>query len=536
MTSQQPKTNISKVWLVPLLALIIGGWMLYQHISSQGPLITLEINDADGLSAGKTKVKALSVDIGLVETIELSEDYDKAILKVRINNSAAKMLVEDSAFWVVKPRIGRKGISGLGTLLSGAYIELKPGKSEEKADSYLVKENPPLISSDTPGLRLKLSNRANNALSAGAPINFRGFEVGQVETVNYDIETRKTEYGIFIFAPYDALITTNTRFWIKPGMSLDLNAKGVNFEIDSIDSLLNGGITFAVPQGWKPGEPVNEDIEFHLFTSQSAILNNSYENYTELVLLFEQSISGLTAGAPVEFRGVQVGRVREAPYLDPSINSHYSFSGLIPVLIRVEFDRWHSPEDKRPMSYWMENFNEMLSKGLRARIKSGNLITGAKLIDLTIQPESIASEKQYLWAKRHDVKIIPTIKGGFDELEQKVSLLLDKINALNIETTINNANQLLQTTESSMKSLDTFMSDTELQSLPTELKMTLAQTNETLRSYSRDSQLHKDLSQTVRTLEQSLRELQPFLRKISAKPNAIIFDGKAQRDPRLESK
>ncbi|MFO6424363.1 intermembrane transport protein PqiB [Motilimonas sp. KMU-193] len=536
MTSQPSKTSISKVWLVPLLALLIGGWMLYQHISSQGPLITLEISDADGLSAGKTKIKALSVDVGLVESIELSETYDKAILKVRISNNAAKMLVEDSAFWVVKPRIGKEGVSGLGTLLSGAYIELKPGKSNVKVDSFQVRDLPPLISSDTPGLRLKLSNRASKALSVGAPINFRGFEVGRIETVNYDVKTRKTEYSIFIFAPYDALITTNTRFWIKPGMSVDLNAKGVKFELDSLDSLLNGGISFAVPRGWKPGEPATPENEFHLFASKSSILNNSYENYSDFVLLFDQSISGLTAGAPVEFRGVQIGRVRQAPYLDPTINSHYNFNGLIPVLIRIEFDRWRAPEDSRPVSYWEANLDEMLAKGLRARIKSGNLITGAKLIDLTMQPESIASEDQYVWAEENNVKIIPTIKGGFDELEQKVSLLLDKINALNIETTINNANQLLQTTESSMKSINSLVTNEELQSLPEELKLTLAQTNETLRSYSRDSQLHKDLTQTVRTLEQSLRELQPFLRKISTKPNAIIFDGKTQRDPRLESK
>ncbi|MCE2573689.1 intermembrane transport protein PqiB [Motilimonas eburnea] len=536
MATKESNTSISKVWLVPLIALLIGGWMIYQHMSSQGPLITLEITDADGLAAGKTKVKALSVDVGLVESIELNDTYDKAILKVRINNSAAKMLVADSEFWVVKPRIGKDGVSGLGTLLSGAYLELKPGSSELSEDNYKVLDLPPLISSDTPGLRLKLSNRSTKAVSAGAPINFRGFEVGRIETVRYDIESRKTEYGIFIFAPYDALVTTNTRFWIKPGMSLDLTAKGLNFELDSLESLLNGGVTFGVPKGWKAGDAVAENDEFHLFSSHSAILNNSYQNFLEFVLLFDQSIAGLSAGAPVEFRGVQIGRVRQAPYLDPTINAEYNFSGLIPVLIRLEFDRWHSPEDKRPLAFWRKNLDKMLANGLKARLKSGNLLTGAKLVDLTVQPDSIPSPAQAEWAARYDVTIIPTIKGGFDELEQKVSMLLDKINALNIETTINNANQLLKTTESSMKSLDTIMSNDDLQGLPAELSQTLAQTNETLRSYSRDSQIHKDLTQTVRTLEQSLRELQPFLRKISAKPNAIIFDGKTQRDPRLESR
>ena len=527
---------ISKVWLVPLLALFIGAWMVYQHISSQGPLITLEINNAEGLEAGKTKVKSLSVDIGLVEEIELNDDYSKAILRVRIEHHAAKMLVEDSIFWVVKPRIGKSGVSGLGTLLSGAYLELKPGSSKEDADRYTVLETPPLISSDTPGLRLTLSNRASKAISEGAPINYRGFEVGRIETVHYDVETRRTNYDIFIFSPYDGLVTTNTRFWMKPGVSVKMSAKGIDLEMDSLESVLTGGITFGLPSGWEPGESVTTDTKFHLFSNKASILTDSYDHFLEFVLFFDDTIAGLNAGSPVEFKGIQVGRVKEIPYLKIFSNHKYEFQGMIPVLVRIEFDRWRASNDTRDIDHWTGVINKMIDNGLTARLRTGNLLTGAKLIDLSIQEALIRDDEQHQLATELNVKIIPTMKGGFDHLEQKVAQLLDKINSLEIETTIHNANQLLKTTEQSMQSIDQLVANKEVQQLPAELNTTLIQANETLRSYSKDSELHKDLTQTVRTLEQSLRELQPFLRKISNKPNAIIFDGKTQRDPRLETK
>ncbi|WP_434340107.1 intermembrane transport protein PqiB [Motilimonas cestriensis] len=534
MLENKPE-RMSKVWLVPLLALMIGGWMLYQHISSQGSLIHLEISNAEGLEAGKTKVKSLSVEIGLVEAIELSDDYSKAILSVRIDPHAEKMLVEDSVFWVVKPRVGTTGVSGLGTLFSGAYLELKPGSNSKRISKFQVMENPPLISSDTKGLRLRLTNNANKALSDGAPINFRGFEVGRIETVSYDIESRQTQYDIFIFSPYDALITSNTRFWMKPGVSLNLDAKGIQFEMDSLESVITGGITFGLPAGWEPGETISENSQFYLFTDEATILTESYDNYIEYVLFFDESIAGLNVGSPVQFKGIQVGQVKEIPYLKLAPNYQYEFQDMIPVLIRIELDRWRTTNNGN-VEYWHKVIDRMLNRGLHARLKTANLLTGARLIDLSVQEDAISDPNQLKLAQQLKVKIIPTMKGGFDQLEQKVSQLLDKINNLEIETTIHNANALLKTTEQSMRAIDQMMTNEETQSLPKEFNNTLVQANETLRSYSKDSQLHKDLSQTVRALEQSLRELQPFLRKISAKPNAIIFDGKRQRDPRLENK
>ncbi|MCE2595899.1 intermembrane transport protein PqiB [Motilimonas cestriensis] len=534
MLENQPE-RISKVWLVPVLALMIGAWMLYQHISSQGPLIRLEISNAEGLEAGKTKVKSLSVEIGVVEDIELSDDYSKAILSVRIDPHADKMLVEDSVFWVVKPRVGKTGVSGLGTLFSGAYLELKPGSSNKKVSKFQVMENPPLISSDTQGLRLRLTNNASKALSDGAPINFRGFEVGRIETVSYDIESRQTQYDIFIFSPYDALVTSNTRFWMKPGVSLSLDAKGIQFEMDSLESVITGGITFGLPTGWEPGERITQNSQFYLFTDEATILTESYDNYLEYVLFFDESIAGLNVGSPVQFKGIQVGQVKEIPYLKLAPNYQYEFQDMIPVLIRIEFDRWRTANNG-DVEYWSKVIDRMLNRGLHARLKTANLLTGARLIDLTVQEDAVNDPDQLKLAQQLKVKIIPTMKGGFDQLEQKVSQLLDKINNLEIETTIHNANALLKTTEQSMRAIDQIMTNEDTQGLPKEFNNTLAQANETLRSYSKDSQLHKDLSQTVRALEQSLRELQPFLRKISAKPNAIIFDGKTQRDPRLENK
>lgn len=527
--------RMSKVWLVPILALVIGCWMIYQHISSQGPLVTLIINNAEGLEAGKTKVKSLSVDIGVIESIQLSEDFTKAILKARINNNAADMIVEDAQFWVVKPRIGTGGVSGLSTLLSGSYLEVKPGVSKKEHRHFEVLENTPLIGPEVPGIKLELFSKANKALSVGSSINFRGFKVGQIETVNYNVDTRTIKYGIFVHAPYNSLITQNTRFWVKPGFEVSLDAKGIKMEMESIESLISGGITFGVPEGWKAGDIITEPRKFELYVDKSAVLTESYESFLEYVLFFDESVAGLVEGAAVEYKGIQVGRVRAIPYMDFSKDHSYEFHGMIPVLVRIEFDRWRLPNDGRGFDYWLQVFNKLRDEGLRARIKTGNLLTGAKLIDISVVENALPDPEQEALAKQYDLQTILTVKGGFDQLEQKVSLMLDKINNLQIEATINNANQLLANTDATMQSMNKLVSSNQTQQIPAELTAAIQQANVTLRSYSKDSQIHKDLTQTIRALEQTLRELQPFIRKVSAKPNAIIFDGPKKRDPRLEN-
>lgn len=173
-------SSAAAIWMVPLLALFIGAWMLFQHWYSQGPSFTLTVATAEGIVAGKTVIRSREVEVGRIEAVELSDDYSHAVLKARLTNAAAGMLKKDSQFWVVKPRVGREGVSGLGTLLSGAYIGLA-GKKGKARGEYAMLDKPPLASVDAKGLRLSLSSRDARALGIGSPISYQGFTIGQIE-------------------------------------------------------------------------------------------------------------------------------------------------------------------------------------------------------------------------------------------------------------------------------------------------------------------------------------------------------------------
>ena len=238
------KEQFSSIWLIPLIALLIGGWMVYQHWSTQGPVVTLNFATATGIEAGKTRVKALSVDIGKVESVELNRARDGVVVKARLSKSAEPLLNTDSQFWVVRPRIGTEGISGLDTLLSGAYIQLEPGNSKEITYRFSGLESAPVTPPNTPGLRLTLMNDSGGTLYVGDPISYRGFNVGRVEATEFDAETRTGRYQVFINAPFDKLVNSNSRFWSSSGINLDLSAEGVQLQTDSLATLLSGGVSF----------------------------------------------------------------------------------------------------------------------------------------------------------------------------------------------------------------------------------------------------------------------------------------------------
>jgi paraquat-inducible protein B len=232
--------KFSKVWLVPIVALVIGLWMTYSHYAGQGPIIEITFVSGEGIQAGTTKVRRKNVEIGAVLDLRLSEDAEKVVLSVRIYDHAKQLLREDSQFWVVRPRVGAGGISGLSTLLSGAYIELSPGSEEDLASSFEGLETPPVTPLGTPGLHVTLDSVGNQALREGEPILFHGNEVGTIEYVYFNNQKRRTYYNAFIAAPYDQLVTENTRFWFSSGLSVDLSADGIRFDMASLPTVLAG--------------------------------------------------------------------------------------------------------------------------------------------------------------------------------------------------------------------------------------------------------------------------------------------------------
>jgi paraquat-inducible protein B len=505
---------------------------MFYHFSHQGPEVTLITYSAEGVEAGKTKIKSRSVDIGVVESVTLDANFSRVIIKARLNPEMEGLLRSDSAFWIVKPTIGRDGVTGLGTLLSGAYIELQPGVAKKEHFEFTLLDTPPLASPDAKGKRIILTSDKAGQLNAGDPVLFRGYRVGSVETSNFDMDKRDMRYQLFINAPYDKLISTNVRFWKDSGIAFDMSSQGVHVSMGSVATLLTGGVSFDVPEGWVPGEGVKENAEFELFDNPTSIQDSLYTKYQDFVLFFSDSVRGLQPGAPVEFRGIRLGTVAQVPFYTAGLDQSLDNNFRIPVLIHIEPERFSKDVGK---DFNLKNeLNLAMKNGLRASLKSGNLLTGALYIDLDFIPDVPEYKGPYVIA---GYKIIPTHSGGLAQIQQKVIAVLDKINNMPIEPMLKQTTQtlaegqkLVQEANVMFTQLNKLLSSKEFQNLPTDMQKSLQEMNKTMQGFQPGSPAYNKMVDDMQRLDQVLREVQPLLRTLNNKSNALVFEAEPSKD------
>lgn len=569
----------SPIWIVPVVAVLIGSWMLYHTFKNQGPTVTLLASNAEGIISGKTQIKSRSVDVGKVVSVELSQDLKQVVIRARMNPGTDNLLNDESQLWVVKPTIGRGGVSGLNTLLSGAYIELQPGKGDSGKYFYELLETPPIAPPDAPGVRIYLSSSDAAALAVGDPILYRGYDVGTVERSEFDMQKRNMRYQLFIRAPYDALVTENIRFWKASGMALDMSAEGVRVEMASMATLLGGGVTFDVLDGWPTGDKVADNANFQLFENRKSIQDGLYNEYLEYLLFFDESIRGLTAGAPVEYRGVRIGTVASVPYFFKMKNPlQVAFNKGIPVLIRIESGRLY---DNLTLPQLRAELDQAVSLGLRAVLKTGNLLTGGLYIDLNQQnaatntseaPTGVSAQSASTVTTVSTVstapaaevstepaaaiaspllpeplpefagyRILPTSRSGLGHIEQKVLQALDKINNLPVEqvladssATLTATRELMQQSQSLVQSLDALVKADTTQQLPAEVNKSLADLRKTLAGLSPGSPVYERINSNLQAMDKVLRDLQPVVQTLNQQSNALIISADPAADPEPE--
>jgi len=531
------QTSLSPVWIVPIVALLIGVWLVYDNLSSRGPQITLEIADAEGIVAGTTLIRLLNVEVGRVEQVSLSADLSHTLIRVRMSPDTERMLAEDSRFWVVKPRIGREGISGLGTVLSGVYIQLQPGESPRNARNFKMLSQPPPSSSSASGLRIQLLSDLGSSLRVGDPVSYQGFTVGRVEEANFDTLSRQMLHRLFIESPYDELITDRARFWRASGIDLRLDSQGVRIGIDSLEALLVGGVTFGYLEDDQGGPRVVPDSSFNLYPDQESALEASFYQFLEYVLLLDSTVRGLAPGAPVEYRGIRVGTVVSVPWNfsvpDPGVEQQFA----IPVLVRIEpqrFDRDGSDQEPS-LEEWRERFEALFAEGLRATLKSGNLLTGALFVDINLQAELAGN---YVAGSFNNQPVFPSTSGGLAQLEAQLTALLDKLNRLQVEPLLTQIEQTLVTAQQVLvelrglgSSLQALSEDPETRALPATLTATLQEMRVTLEGFAPGSSTYQDLNSSLQGLERLLRDLQPLVQTLDAQPNALLFNRATAEDP-----
>lgn len=558
----------SPIWIVPVVAFLVGGWMLFHTYSNQGQVVTLLASSAEGIVSGKTQLKSRSVDVGKVMSVELSQDLKQVVIKARMNPGTDNLLNDESLLWVVKPTVGRGGVSGLNTLLSGAYIELQPGKSQNNKVFFELLETPPIAPADAAGVRVYLTSQDASALAIGDQVLFHGYEVGTVEDSKFDIKLRTMRYQLFIRAPYDALVTDNVRFWKTSGMALDMSADGVRVEMASLTSLLGGGVTFDVLDGWPQGNQVDNNSNFQLFANKKSIQDGLYNEYLEYLLFFDESIRGLAAGAPVEYRGIRIGTVAAAPYFFNVKNPlKLALEKGIPVLIRIEAGRMY---DQLTLSQLQQEIEQAVQQGLTGVLKTGNLLTGGLYVDLTLseqlpqpisassppsQPESatdasvpenttaqaVPMTPAAVFAEQSQFKgyrVLPTARSGLGHIEQKVVKVLDKLNNLPVEQllgqtsgTLLEAQQMLAQTTQLLQSIDALVKQQDTQQLPADMQKTLQQIRQTLAGFSPGAPAYERLNGNLISLDRLLRDLQPVVQTLNQQSNALILGADKAVDP-----
>jgi len=531
------KKQISIVWLIPIVAVLIGGWLAYKGLSEKGPMVTITFESAEGLEAGKTLMKYKDVKLGQVQSIRFNADLSRVIVTAELVKEAEPFLTENTRFWVVRPRVTASGVSGLGTLFSGAYIGMDPGMEGKSSRRFEGLEIPPVVTTGVPGRHFLLRANSLGSLDIGAPVYYRQIQVGQV--IGYELEENGHSLGIKIFvnAPHDKMVRNNTRFWNASGLDLKLDAGGIKLNTQSLVSIMMGGIAFETPTSLESGGPAQEGQVFRLYDSQDSIFERTFTEKEHYILHFKGSIRGLTVGAPVEFRGIKIGQVADIK----AVFNQETLTPQIKVLIETEPQRWETMGETT-----LDNKTQietLVAKGLRAQLKTGSLLTGQLFIDVDIYPDAAPAKVLY-GGKYAELPTIPTplqlITSRVDKILSKIETVpIEKISK-DLEGTLQNLKNITDSDEllQAVQALDQTLRETRklVQNLNTNvapaIKAALDQAQQTLVSVEgtlgKDAPMQHELRQALKELGEAARSLRVLLDYLERHPDALIFGkGKA---------
>jgi paraquat-inducible protein B len=531
--------RFSVIWIVPLIAALVGAWLAIKAVTQAGPTITITFKSAEGLEAGKTKIKYKDVDVGKVESIRLSPDLSHVSITASMVRDIEKYLTENTRFWIVRARVAAGEVTGLSTLFSGAYIGMDPGKAGESARAFMGLESPPAVTMDTAGSYFNLRAENLGSLDVGSPVYYRDIKVGQVVRYQMTPDGSAVDIQIFIQAPNDKRVHMNTRFYEASGFDVTIGTSGVRINTDTLISLLIAGISFQTPTNLQPGATASKDHIFVLYSSRDQINEPAYTHKNYFIAYFEDNVRGLAKGAPVEFRGIKIGEVADVKL--EFVQKRSSF--LIPVLMVIEPERIEVlGEDKIDKDLLVQ---KLIEKGLRAQLRTGLLLTGQLYVNLGMYPE--APHQMLHFAGPYP--IIPTVPGTTEEITAGITTLLKRLEKLPLEqigsdlsgslrqirqfVDSNDLRAALSTLRQSLNQLQRFTATLNSDVAPgvkttlAQLQKTLSQAENTLAStedlVGGNAPLSYDLQQMIRELTKAGRAITTLADYLQRNPDALIF-------------
>jgi len=428
--------RISAIWIIPLIAIAVAGWLAWRTISQKGPVITITFQSAEGLEAGKSHVRHKDVDLGLVQSVALSPDLSRVIVTIQMNREADPMLTDKAMFWVVRPRLFAGSVSGLSTLVSGSYIELLPASEGGKPErNFTGREEPPVLEPNTPGRTFLLDADRLGSISLGAPVFYRDLTVGTV--LGWDLKdmARRVTIHVFVRAPFDQYVTDRSRFWDASGVSVKLGAEGIQLQLESLRAVLLGGVAFETPDEATGDPPSAANRDFRLYRSHDAALSAGYTRRFSLKSYFDGSVRGLAIGAPVEIHGIRIGQVTG---IDLTFNPQTG-DVRVPVTYEIEPDRLNR-EGRAASTDPIATMRALVARGLRAKLDSANIVTGQLVVGLEFKSDADPAEM----GVEGGVPVIPAVASDFASITNSVTAILRKVNQMPFEQIGRNLNETLR--------------------------------------------------------------------------------------------
>lgn len=518
----RPGLHLQLVWIVPIVAALIGGWIAVTAILERGPTVTIEFQTADGLEAGKTRIRYKNVDMGEVKTIAIAPDRQRIIVTAQFFKEAESFLREDTRFWVVRPRFSGGQVSGLNTLLSGAYIAMDVGKASRPKRDFVGLEVAPILTSDAPGRQFMLSAPDLGSLDIGSPVYFRRIKVGEV--VAYDLDPNGSDVHVLIFvhAPYDRYVGTLARFWNASGVDIALDANGMRVQTQGLATILAGGVAFESLPDVEAGVEAAPGSEFTLYRDRASAMKSPDGEAVPFVLYFTESLRGLVPGAPVDFRGIVVGEVQAVDVRYEAERKWFHFPVrivLYPQRIGSGFIRDLPPAVARRERD--ELLKAMIERGFRAQLRTGNLLTGQLYIALDFFPA--APPTQVDWS-RNPLEL-PTVPGTVEELQQSVAKLLKRVDKFPLEDIGGNARDTLATLNVAAGSLDKLIKRLDSELAP-ESRATLTDVRKTLATLEKtlavDAPLQRDVRDMLGEATRAARSLRQLADTLEREPEALL--------------
>ena len=526
----KPKSRFSLIWLIPLLAALIAGWLVYKYYSERGSVITITFDSAAGIEAKKTPIRYKDVQVGKVKKINLSDDLKKVTVTAEIFPEMASHLGKDTRFWIEKPRVTLKGISGLDTLVSGVHISLDPGETEGVdsiiLDHYDGLSSPPIFTSGEEGTLLSLNTHNLGSLAVGSPVYYHKINVGEVTSFKLNeatpaSSTQTVDVSIYIRAPYDKNIKTNTRFWNASGIDVNLTSSGVSVQMESLTSLLIGGVAFETPANELGYALDGNLVTFKLYDTYKLAKDDTQRlNKLFYTMYFEDSLHGLTEDSLIEYNGVSVGKVEKILLENSTQNS--GIKTIVKVSLRI--DKFSPDANKQEAEKTLQT---LVSRGLHAQLAVASLVTGAKYISLNMDKANVTKQYTLKPTSHLHASIFPTNAAkasllNFDasKITAELSKTLASVNTIINSKDINKTLKGLAATSSSLDKITRQLAKkgfsgeliktlTHSQKAIKDISVLIADSRKTMRSLTNTSnKLQKDASHSMKTFSNVSNKLQ----------------------------